>query len=321
MSTRLLGAPFRFETDSRALLDLVRDAYAGLPAQRFAHAPPLSVRLVTVPGAGRQPRSAPPLVHPLGGREILAGVMGGSSFVAIDSARREALVAVAEPRLRFGYHVRYELIEFAAYMLAARAQGLVPLHAACVGRAGRGLLLLGPSGAGKSTLMLQALLHGLEFLSEDSVLVRPDGLRATGVANFLHVRKDSLRFIDSARLRQRIGDSPVIRRRSGARKYALDLRGGPFRLAAGPLQLCALVFLTATRATPAQLLLPLSPSMLGRRLRREQPYAAQQAGWRAFVSGAAGLPAFELRRAAHPRQAVAVLEGLLGAPAGTAASR
>ena len=97
--------------------------------------------------------------------------------------------------LRFPYHTRYELIEFAVFTLASRVQGLVPLHGACVGRAGSGVLLLGPSGAGKSTVTLQCLIEGLGFLAEDSVFVVPDTLLATGVSNFLHVRADSLRWI------------------------------------------------------------------------------------------------------------------------------
>jgi serine kinase of HPr protein (carbohydrate metabolism regulator) len=59
------------------------------------------------------------------------------------------------------YLTRYELIEFAVFTLAQRVQGLVPLHAACVGRAGRGLLLMGGSGAGKSTLALHCLARRL----------------------------------------------------------------------------------------------------------------------------------------------------------------
>ena len=92
---------------------------------------------------------------------------------------------VVTPRmLRFPYHTRYELIEFAVFTLAARVQRLVALHGACVGRAGRGVLLLGPSGAGKSTVTLQCLIEGLGILSEDSVFVTPDTLLATGVSNF-----------------------------------------------------------------------------------------------------------------------------------------
>ena len=60
---------------------------------------------------------------------------------------------------RFGESVaaRYEMLEFAVFTLASRVQGVVPLHAACIGRRGRGLLLMGDSGAGKSTAALLGL--------------------------------------------------------------------------------------------------------------------------------------------------------------------
>jgi len=67
-------------------------------------------------------------------------------------------------------------------------------------------------------------MHGLDFLAEDSVLVRPDGLLATGVANFLHVRPDSLRFLEDAGNLADIRRSCVIRRRSGVEKFEIDLR-------------------------------------------------------------------------------------------------
>ncbi len=66
------------------------------------------------------------------------------------------------------YVARYDLMEFAAYTLAARSGGLVPLHAACIGRAGRGALVLGDSGAGKSTLCVRAVAAGFDFLAEDA---------------------------------------------------------------------------------------------------------------------------------------------------------
>src|SRR3546814_20581659 len=90
--------------------------------------------------------------------------------------------------LDWPYHLRYELIEFAVFLLAARCQRLVPLHAACVGRGGRGILLLGASGSGKSTLVLHSLLQGLDVLLEDAVFVQPDCMTSTGWANFLHFR-------------------------------------------------------------------------------------------------------------------------------------
>lgn len=56
---------------------------------------------------------------------------------------------------------------------ALREFGWQVLHAAAVGHADGGLLLIGNSGAGKSTTSLSCLLHpGLKFLSDDKCLVR-----------------------------------------------------------------------------------------------------------------------------------------------------
>src|SRR5262249_12804152 len=159
-------------------LRLVRSAYAGLPRHRFpGGVPRLRVRLVLTPprrkrrtdlSRGRQP----PPVRALAAGGILCGAVDGAGFVTLSVRQRTALIVVPHELLRYPYHVRYELIEFAVYLLAARVQRLVPLHAACIGRGERGVLVIGESGSGKSTLMLQSLLAGLDFIAEDSVLVR-----------------------------------------------------------------------------------------------------------------------------------------------------
>ena len=306
----LLGADVLFESDSAEAMRLVQHAYAGLPAQRFAsRAPRLTVRLIVTPHTAAAGRAPPPLV-PLGAQGLQAGATRGSGVVAVVPGERSALVVVPQRLLRFPYHMRYELIEFAVYMLAARCQGLVALHAACVGSRQAGALLLGASGAGKSTLALASLAAGLEFLAEDSVLVNPQGLRATGVANFLHARRDSLRFLEDGALARRLQHSPVIRRRSGVRKLEIDLRDAGFRLAAAPLPLRALVFLSAAPAPGARLLKPLAGGLAAARLQRGQRYAAGQPHWREFLRAARGVPAFELGRAPPAAQADA-LEALL----------
>jgi hypothetical protein len=219
---------------------------------------------------------------------------------------------VSPRMLRFPYHTRYELIEFAIFTLTARAQGLVAMHGACVGRAGSGVLLMGPSGAGKSTVTLQCLTEGLEILAEDSVFVTPDTLLATGVSNFLHVRADSLRWV--ARLtRAKLRQSPVIRRRSGVRKYEIDLRAGGYRLAARPLKIGAIVFLSAQNAAGRPLLKRLSQKEALPMLLHEQAYAANQPSWAPFVRSVKRLPLFELRRGEHPRESVAALRELIEA--------
>jgi hypothetical protein len=74
------------------------------------------------------------------------------------------------------------------------------------------------------------------------------------------------------------------------------------------------VFVSAVPAAGRELLLPLAAPGWQRRLAREQPYGASQAGWRAFLQAASALPAFELRRAEHPAHAVTALAAVLGVP-------
>jgi energy-coupling factor transporter ATP-binding protein EcfA2 len=244
---------------------------------------------------------------------ILCGAVAGAGFVTLAAEQRAALVVVPRELLRYAYHVRYELLEFAVYLLAQRVQRLVPLHAACVGRGDRGILLIGRSGAGKSTLMLQSLLAGLDFLAEDSVMVQPRTLRATGVASFLHLRPDSLRFFDRTAQAAVLRNSVVIRRRSGVKKLEIDLRSAEFRRAAAPQRIRAVLFLSRRRAGTGPLLVQLNRSAVLERLADSQRYAAHQPGWSAFRRRVSALPAYELRRGTHPREAVEALRELLGA--------
>lgn len=74
-------------------------------------------------------------------------------------------------------------------MECARRRGLHPVHAACVARDGRGVLLTGPSGAGKSTLALALVEAGFDFLSDDLVFLAggPKAVRALGFPDELGV--------------------------------------------------------------------------------------------------------------------------------------
>src|SRR4051812_11787740 len=178
----LLGCRVDFESNSRQLMRLVRAAYGGLPPHRLTgEVTQLQIRLIATSGGSVHRRSEPPPLEMLAGAGLLGGATHPSSFVIVSPQQRSGLVVVPPSVLRFPYHTRYEFIEFALFTLAARVKRLVPLHAACVGREGRGVLLMGESGAGKSTVALLCLLAGFEFLSEDSVFVEPDSLLATGV--------------------------------------------------------------------------------------------------------------------------------------------
>lgn len=310
---QLLGARIRFESNSTRLLRLAMSAYAGLPAHRLsASSPRLNVQLLLRPAARarRRRRSEPPALEMFSGSGWLGAGSQASDFVLLSPQLRRAMVVVSEQTLRYPYHARYELVEFAVFTLAARCQRLASLHAACVGLNDRGVLLIGPSGSGKSTVTMLCLLQGFDFLSEDSVFVAPRTMRATGVANFLHVRADSLKWVTKADAR-RIRQSPVIQRRSGVRKYEVDLRTGGHRLAGSPQKIAAVVFLSEHSAGKQPLLLPLSrPAMLAR-LAEAQAYVVNQPEWPGLAKAMARLNAYELRRGGHPNDSVNALRALL----------
>jgi hypothetical protein len=237
--------------------------------------------------------------------------MDAANYAVLSPAERRGLVVASRQLLRFPYHARYELLEFAVFVLAGRGQGLVPLHAACVGLNGRGLLLIGETGAGKSTVTLQCLLQGLDFLTEDATFVLADGMLATGASNFLHLREDSLRFLDDSSIASLVRRSPVIRRRSGVEKFEVDLRRTGCRLAPSPLEIAGVVFVSKRNAARRVLIAPLDRAEMSARLDRSQRYGAIQPGWTRFRQQLQRSVAFELRRGAHPREAAEALRCVL----------
>jgi hypothetical protein len=302
----LFGGRFRFESNNQELLSLLESAYAGLPAHRFsAGAKTFRIKLMVAPASatGRKP----PPISMLHGPGFLGSATPSSTFVVLSPRERTGLVCVSAQMLRFPYHLRYEIIEFAVFTLACRAQGLVPLHAACVGLDGRAILLMGASGAGKSTLSLQCLTEGFEFLAEDSVFVAPRSMRATGAANFLHVRSDSTHWLGQSRIRSIILDSPVIQRRSGVKKFEVDLRRKEFRLAPAPVKVVGVAFLSARPAGSGPLLRPLSNSQTQARLKREQAYGHSLPQWHSFSQNLLRVRSVEMLRGAHPSAGVHAL--------------
>lgn len=310
---RILGCDVRFESNSAELIELVRSAYSNLPRHRLAGpVPRLTIRLLLGSRAdGAVRRDEPSALAMVAGAGLFGGASASSSFVVLAPAQAAALVVLSREMLRFPYHARYEFLEFAVFTLASRVRRLVPLHAACVGVGNRGVLLMGESGSGKSTVSLLALLSGMEFLAEDSVFVEPGNMTATAVPNFLHVRADSLAWVGNARERASIRRSPVIRRRSGVRKFEVDLRSPRYHLAKRPLKIEAVVFLSAAPAD-GRMLRPLGAKELRSQLVAAQAYAAAQPGWAELHSGLRRLGAFELRRGRHPLESVEAIRGLLG---------
>jgi hypothetical protein len=311
----VLGVRVAARSNSRRLLALFGEAFGSLPRHDLgAAAPRIDVTLSLLPSMARRHRDVP-RVKLRSGAGFLSGVIDANNFVMASAEQRRALVCVDRGMLAFPYHVRYELMEFAVYTLVPRVLGLVPLHGAAVASHGRAVLLTGPTGSGKSTAFLNCALSGLELLSEDAVFLEPRSLRATGCANFLHLRTDGMQAVRDPGLRAAIRRSPVIRRRSGVRKFEYDLRRSNMRVAPDAPRLAAVIALSPRQARGARLLEPLSPAQALRWLRCEQPYARAQASWTDFCRSLAGVPAYRLLRGKHPEDAADALRSLLSGSA------
>ena len=125
------------------------------------------------------------------------------------------------------------------------------------------------------------------------------------------MRADSLKWLGNSPDAALIRRSAVIQRRSGAKKFEVDLRQGPFRLAKPPLKIVGIVFLSPRNASAEPLLKPLSTAKVLQKMAAEQPYAARQKQWRLFTKNASRLIGFELRRGRHPQESAAALKSLL----------
>jgi hypothetical protein len=64
-------------------------------------------------------------------------------------------------------YLRHNFLEKCVYLLLG-ASAVTDLHAACVSKAGKGILLCGPSGAGKSTLSYACARAGWTYTSDDT---------------------------------------------------------------------------------------------------------------------------------------------------------
>ena len=257
-----------FQSNSQELLDIVDSAYRGLPPHRLsAVVPRLRIGLRLISSNPRHRRSEPEPLQMLSGAGFVGGATDASTFVVVDAAARGALINVSADMLRFPYHTRYELIEFAVFTLATRkCTGLIQI-ARCLRRQRSARFRVdGRQQIRQVDRVSLQCLYGFDFVSEDSTFVVPGSMLCTGVANFVHVRSDSLRWVNSAVDAAAIRNSPVISRRSGVRKFEVDLRRRNFHLAPAPLELAAVIFLSAKSAGGRALLTPLSKAQTLRRL-------------------------------------------------------
>lgn len=182
-----LGFAFEIITNSQAVLDAAGESW-GHTEQRDS-GPALQLRIgVTARISGNRPPCPPcPVVR--GQQHLLSIVADAHNQAICDLKAGFAFGWLTEDALRHPAYVRYHFLEAVALVLIATSRA-TPIHAACISRYGRGMLLCGPSGAGKSTLAYACARSGWIFTSDDSSYLRhhADELRIVGNSHQLRFR-------------------------------------------------------------------------------------------------------------------------------------
>jgi hypothetical protein len=160
-----LGFPLHLKTNSVAVVKAAEAAWGDRP-QAFEK-PPLELRVIVEPGGDRPPD---PVYR--GQAHLMSIISDHENFAVCDYTRNFAFCRLNAAAAGDEQFVSYYFLEAVANFSLTQLY-LTPVHAACVARNGRGILLSGASGAGKTTLAYFCAKKGWTYVSDnESWLVR-----------------------------------------------------------------------------------------------------------------------------------------------------
>lgn len=157
-----LGFAVEIETNSEQVLDAAMESWGGL-RQRYADR---ALRLcIGVVNTGPAICPPAPVVRARG--HLLSLVADGHNQASCDLKEGFAFAWLNRGAMLDSSYLRYHFLEALALTLLATLR-VVTVHAAAVGRYGRGMLLCGASGAGKSSLAYGCARAGWSYISDDA---------------------------------------------------------------------------------------------------------------------------------------------------------
>jgi len=157
-----LGYPVRILTNS---LDVLLAAFEAFGHARETHpGEPLTVRIGVSQGTSS---SCPPEPARREYNHLYSLVADGENQAILDLQRCMSFTWVTESAVRRRLYFRHNFLEKVVYLLLGSSV-VTDLHAACVSKDGRGVLLCGDSGAGKSTLAYACARAGWTYTSDDT---------------------------------------------------------------------------------------------------------------------------------------------------------
>jgi len=228
-----LGYPVEIESNSEAVRECALESWGTW--ERFFPGPALVVEVETQRG---EHAALPVFASGPGRFSFRAGAENGCHFV---SSARRVRMRVSHATIENRTWFRYHLLE-ASVLTALDSLHFTPLHAACVARDDRGILLCGDSGAGKSSLAYACARAGWTLVSDDSVhAVNSDPTWVVGNPTQVYLRPGV------SELFPEVGERPRETAPNGKACIKIDPAGDGLRIAAAA-RVVACVFLQRTRA-------------------------------------------------------------------------
>jgi hypothetical protein len=162
-----LGFPVEIFTNSAEVQMAARAAWQGF-SQKFP-VDPVEMR-ICVSDSNNANHCPAPICR--GQRNLVLMIGDNENFGAVDVGYGFAFGWFTNCTVQRKSFFRYHFLE-ALTLVLLMGQHLTPIHAACVGRNGKGILLCGDQGAGKSSLAYACAQRGWTFVTDDgSSLVR-----------------------------------------------------------------------------------------------------------------------------------------------------
>ena len=255
-----LGFAFEFSTNSQHVVQAATEGWGGFP--RMFEAPPFEVRVAV---ANDDESPCPSGFTLRAQRHLLAMISDAQNFAVLDMAGRFAFCWISSATARNQQWFRYFYIDTIIHLMLWRSH-LTRIHASCVARNRRGVLLCGDSGAGKSCLAYACARRGWTFLSDEATsLVRGSGERiALGKPWQMHFRDTAVEVLPE--LNGRLAAPNFV----GKMTIEVQTAGLPGIATGFRCRAEAVVFLNRDGSAPARLA-PLPKEEGWRRLERDLP--------------------------------------------------
>lgn len=187
----LAGHPFAFNTNSARIWEAASTFFSPDPSVD-EHSHLANITLLSHPrraGSGTNEKYR----RFRGRNEFVHADYGADGSIWFDLRAREVLGRLSEEIIAEEAFFRRAVLAVIAGILAP-SLGVIAVHAACVVRAGKAILLAAPSGTGKSTISLFLALRGWSLLSDDWTFVSSTNgsLRVWGMQTALKLLPDAV---------------------------------------------------------------------------------------------------------------------------------